>query len=110
MLSRIPKQIKRLQDIIDISILDETYIDVRVPINYYLCDNGYTNVDGFLSPYRSVRYHLDDWGEGNSRLRNKEKFFNMMHSKARNVIKRAFGLLKRCWTIMKSDSHYSIKV
>ncbi|KAL0307700.1 UNVERIFIED_CONTAM: hypothetical protein Sangu_3014300 [Sesamum angustifolium] len=26
--------------------------------NYYLCDNGYANADGFLTPYRGVRYHL----------------------------------------------------
>ncbi|KAL8487774.1 hypothetical protein ACS0TY_024192 [Phlomoides rotata] len=29
---------------------------------YYLCDNGYTNSPGFLSSYRSVRYHLSEWG------------------------------------------------
>ncbi|XP_012834522.1 PREDICTED: uncharacterized protein LOC105955352 [Erythranthe guttata] len=31
--------------------------------NYYLCDNGYTNGQGFLAPYRGVRYHLDEWDE-----------------------------------------------
>ncbi|KAL8524456.1 hypothetical protein ACS0TY_014152 [Phlomoides rotata] len=25
---------------------------------YYLCDNGYLNCDGFLTPYKGVRYHL----------------------------------------------------
>ncbi|KAL0314935.1 UNVERIFIED_CONTAM: hypothetical protein Sangu_2337900 [Sesamum angustifolium] len=34
---------------------------LRVPSgNYYLCDNGYTNADGFLTPYRGVRYHLNE--------------------------------------------------
>ncbi|KAG8367418.1 hypothetical protein BUALT_Bualt16G0069800 [Buddleja alternifolia] len=31
--------------------------------NYYLCDSGYTNCEGFLAPYRGVRYHLRDWDE-----------------------------------------------
>ncbi|KAI3445469.1 hypothetical protein Pfo_002134 [Paulownia fortunei] len=49
--------------------------------NFYLCDNGYTNGDGFLNPYRG-------------------EFFNMKHAKARNVIERAFGFA----------SYYPIKV
>ncbi|KAL8478080.1 hypothetical protein ACS0TY_030102 [Phlomoides rotata] len=28
---------------------------------YYLCDSGYTNCNGFLAPYRGVRYHLKEW-------------------------------------------------
>ncbi|KAL8483293.1 hypothetical protein ACS0TY_026108 [Phlomoides rotata] len=26
--------------------------------NYYLCDNGYPNCEGFLTPYKGVMYHL----------------------------------------------------
>ncbi|XP_075478253.1 uncharacterized protein LOC142519197 [Primulina tabacum] len=29
---------------------------------YYLCDNGYANVQGFLTPYRRVPYYRDAWG------------------------------------------------
>ncbi|KAL8456423.1 hypothetical protein ACS0TY_034580 [Phlomoides rotata] len=29
--------------------------------NYYLCDNGYPNCEGFLTPYKGVRYHLNEW-------------------------------------------------
>ncbi|XP_012839839.1 PREDICTED: putative nuclease HARBI1 [Erythranthe guttata] len=83
---------------------------LRIPKgSYYLVDNGYTNGEGFLSPYRSVRYHLDEWGEGKSRPRNKEEFFNMKHSRARNVIERSFGLLKSRWGILRTSSHYPIK-
>ncbi|KAK6139286.1 hypothetical protein DH2020_026964 [Rehmannia glutinosa] len=84
---------------------------LRVPRgNFYLCDNGYTNGDGFLTPYRGVRYHLKDWGGGNSIPRNKEEFFNMKHAKARNVIERTFGMLKERWAILRSTSFYPIKV
>ncbi|KAI3461571.1 hypothetical protein Pfo_018234 [Paulownia fortunei] len=64
---------------------------LRVPRgNFYLCDNGYTNEDGFLTPYRGVRHHVKEWGGGNSIPCNKEEFFNMKLAKSRNVIKRAF--------------------
>ncbi|KAK6163064.1 hypothetical protein DH2020_002905 [Rehmannia glutinosa] len=78
--------------------------------NFYLCDNGYTNGQGFLTPYKGVRYHLDEWGEGTSIPQNPKEFFNMTHSKARNVIERAFGLLKKRWTILRDQSFYDIRV
>ncbi|KAK9150555.1 hypothetical protein Syun_008864 [Stephania yunnanensis] len=36
--------------------------------------------------------------------------FNMLHASARNVIECCFGLLKQRWTIIRSPSHYSVKV
>ncbi|KAH6787826.1 hypothetical protein C2S52_007378 [Perilla frutescens var. hirtella] len=84
---------------------------LRVPReNYYLCDNGYTNSKSFLTPYRGVMYHLNDWGEGTSIPRNKEEFYNIKHSRARNVIERSFGLLKGRWGNLRSASFYPIKV
>ncbi|XVE64501.1 hypothetical protein DITRI_Ditri07aG0105500 [Diplodiscus trichospermus] len=52
--------------------------------NYYLCDAGYTNGEGFLAPYRGQRYHLNDWREGHQPTTPQE-YFNMKHSQARNV-------------------------
>ncbi|XP_057809810.1 uncharacterized protein LOC131024320 [Salvia miltiorrhiza] len=35
---------------------------LRVPKgNFYLCDNGYANCEGFLAPFKGVRYHLKEW-------------------------------------------------
>ncbi|KAL0463226.1 UNVERIFIED_CONTAM: hypothetical protein Slati_0210200 [Sesamum latifolium] len=60
---------------------------LRIPTgNYYLCDNGYINGHGFLTPYRGVRYHLSEWDRGAAGPQNKEEFFNLRHSSARNVI------------------------
>ncbi|XP_016541836.1 protein ALP1-like isoform X2 [Capsicum annuum] len=78
--------------------------------NYYLCDGGYTNGKGFLTPYRGYRYWLKDWQCDNPSPRCKEELFNMRHSRARNVIERAFGLLKGFWGILRSPSWYSVKV
>ncbi|KAK6160130.1 hypothetical protein DH2020_003511 [Rehmannia glutinosa] len=44
---------------------------LRVPNgNYYLCDCGYTNGPDFLTPYRGVRHHLDEFGTGTSTPQN----------------------------------------
>ncbi|XP_073274072.1 uncharacterized protein [Primulina huaijiensis] len=58
---------------------------------YYLCDNGYANVHGFLIPFRRVPYHRDAWGNRTCVPQNFKELFNWRHSKARNVIERAFG-------------------
>ncbi|XP_015087738.1 protein ALP1-like isoform X1 [Solanum pennellii] len=78
--------------------------------NYYLCDGGYTNGNGFLSPYRGYRYWLKDWQGDNPSPRCREELFNMKHARARNVIERTFGLLKGRWGILRSPSWYSVKV
>ncbi|KAK4394346.1 hypothetical protein Sango_1905400 [Sesamum angolense] len=74
--------------------------------NYYLCDNGYVNVDDFLTPYRGVRYHLREWDRSAGGSQNKEELFNLKHSSARNVIERTFELLKIRWGILRSQSFY----
>ncbi|KAL0430313.1 UNVERIFIED_CONTAM: putative nuclease HARBI1 [Sesamum radiatum] len=81
---------------------------LKVPIgNYYLCDNGYSNSEGFLTPYRGVRYHLRDYDRGSGGPQNKEELFNLRHSSAHNVIERTFGLLKTRWGILRSPSYYT---
>ncbi|KAL8457260.1 hypothetical protein ACS0TY_035199 [Phlomoides rotata] len=68
---------------------------LKVPIgNYYLCDNGYANSPGFLAPYRSVGYHLSEWGPQSMRPQTYQEYFNMRHTRARNVIERAFGIIR----------------
>ncbi|KAL9412150.1 hypothetical protein AB3S75_045717 [Citrus x aurantiifolia] len=38
---------------------------LKVPKGYYyLVDAGYTNVEGFLAPYRGTGYHLSEWRDG----------------------------------------------
>ncbi|KAL8531311.1 hypothetical protein ACS0TY_008074 [Phlomoides rotata] len=75
--------------------------------NYYLCDNGYPNCEGFLTPYKGVRYHLSEWST--RRPQTSQEYFNMKHTRARNVIERTFGLLKMRWGILRSPSWYPVK-
>ncbi|XP_057756108.1 uncharacterized protein LOC130975314 [Arachis stenosperma] len=77
---------------------------------YYLVDAGYTNGRGFLSPYRNVRYHVNEWVQGHQAPQNCLELFNKKHSSARNVIERCFGLLKKRYTILRSPSFYPIRV
>lgn len=84
---------------------------LNIPIgNYYLADEGYINGEGFLAPYRGTRYHLQEWEDSTRAPTNKEEYFNMKHSQARNVIERCFGLLKKRWAILRSPSFYPIRI
>ncbi|XP_042050712.1 protein ALP1-like isoform X1 [Salvia splendens] len=86
-------------------------LGLKVPKGcYYLCDNGYPNAEGFLTPYKAVRYHLKEWGVGRQAPQNAAELFNLRHSKARNVIERSFAVLKMRWGILRSASFYPIDV
>ncbi|XP_057770914.1 protein ALP1-like [Salvia miltiorrhiza] len=78
--------------------------------SYYLVDNGYANSEGFLAPYKGVRYHLKEWGPTAVCPQNAQELFNMRHTKARNIIERAFGVMKMRWGILRSSTFYPVKV
>ncbi|KAL8477241.1 hypothetical protein ACS0TY_029509 [Phlomoides rotata] len=48
--------------------------------NYYLCDNGYPKCEGFLTPYKGVRYHLSEWSSRHPQ--NYQEYLNMKHTRA----------------------------
>ncbi|GFZ19898.1 hypothetical protein Acr_28g0006030 [Actinidia rufa] len=75
---------------------------------FYLVDAGYTNGPGLLAPYRSQRYHINIWRQGQL-PQSKEEAFNMNHSAARNVVERCFRVLKMRWGILRSYSYYPIR-
>ncbi|XP_074372396.1 uncharacterized protein LOC141713064 [Apium graveolens] len=72
---------------------------------YYLCDAAYTNTRGYLTPYRNTRYWLADFRR--QRALSKEEKFNHAHAKLRNVIERAYGVLKARFPILKQMAPYS---
>ncbi|XP_051133143.1 uncharacterized protein LOC127252848 [Andrographis paniculata] len=67
---------------------------------YYIGDSGYMNAPQCLTPYRTYRYHLSDFQGNNPCPRGKEEYFNYRNAQCRNVIERAFGCLKRRFTIL----------
>jgi hypothetical protein len=66
---------------------------------YYLVDSGYPNRAGYLAPYKGTKYHLPEFRNSTMPKGTKETF-NFAHSSLRNVVERAFGVLKMKWRIL----------
>lgn len=75
---------------------------------YYLVVAGYANAPGFLAPYRGVRYHLSEY-RGRTPHTAKE-LHNKQHSQARNIIDRAFGVLKIQFRILNTAPQYPMHI
>ncbi|VFQ70968.1 unnamed protein product [Cuscuta campestris] len=103
-----------------IGALDGTLIHAIVPVDqqtryrgrgkdkYYLCDAAYTNTPGFMTPYRGTRYWLADFRR--QRALTKEERFNHAHAELRNVIERAYGVLKARFPILKQMAPFSFPI
>ncbi|KAK9058936.1 hypothetical protein SSX86_021553 [Deinandra increscens subsp. villosa] len=78
------------------------------PGKYYLCDAAYTNTCGFMAPYRNTRYWLADFRR--QRALTKEEKFNHAHAQLRNVIERAYGVLKARFPILKQMAPFPFKI
>ena len=73
----------------------------EVPVGrYYLGDAGYTNSDIIFTPYRGVRYHLNESLRAQQRPQNMKELFNLRHAQLRNDIERIFGIVKRRFPIL----------
>ncbi|XP_024965784.1 uncharacterized protein LOC112505983 [Cynara cardunculus var. scolymus] len=120
--SNMPKRQRNLRRMFlgAIGELDETPIHAGVPVDqqaryrgkgrekYYLCDAAYANTRRFLTPYRNTRYLLADFRR---RLAlTKEERFNHAHAQLRNVIERAFGVLKARFPILKQMAPYPFRI
>lgn len=75
---------------------------------YYLCDAAYTNTSGFMTPYRGTRYWLADFRR--QRALTKEEKFNHAHAQLRNVIERAYGVLKARFPILKQMAPFAFPI
>ncbi|KAF4616740.1 hypothetical protein D9613_008850 [Agrocybe pediades] len=76
----------------------------------YLADAGFALCDTLLTPYRSVRYHLAEWGRAGIRPANPQELFNLRHAQARNIIERIFGVLKKRWDILNRPPQFSMDI
>jgi hypothetical protein len=75
---------------------------------FYLVDLGYPNRPGYLAPYKGTKYHLAEFRQGCNPCGKKE-VFNYVHSSLRNVIERAFGVLKMKWRILLHLPSYPLE-
>ncbi|WVZ78636.1 LOW QUALITY PROTEIN: hypothetical protein U9M48_026317, partial [Paspalum notatum var. saurae] len=58
-------------------------------------------------PYRSTRYHLEEFRRRGAET--KEEKFNYHHASLRNVVERAFDVLKAKWHILEAVPFYARK-
>ncbi|XP_019052121.1 PREDICTED: uncharacterized protein LOC109114241 [Nelumbo nucifera] len=95
-----------------IGAIDGTHIPYKVLVEeqarfcgkYYLVDASYRNMSGFLAPYQNTWYHLNEirgWLP-----KSPKEIFNHRNSALRNVVERAFGVLKKRWAILDSTQHF----
>ena len=66
---------------------------------FYLGDAGYACRHGILPPFRSTRYHLNEFSARFYRVNAKE-LFNLRHSSLRVTVERVFAVLKNRFKIL----------
>ncbi|KAH9143568.1 hypothetical protein LEN26_005051 [Aphanomyces euteiches] len=78
-----------------------------LPVDLFdIMDAGFALTTKALTPYRSTRYHLKEFGRGQQAPQNKEELFNLRHAMLRNVIERIFGILKRIFPVLSHAVQY----
>ncbi|KAK7314653.1 hypothetical protein VNO77_33180 [Canavalia gladiata] len=75
---------------------------------YYIVDNKYPNVPGFIAPYSSIPYHSKEFPSG-YHPQDASELFNQRHSLLRNVTDRTFGALKERFPILMSAPSYPLQ-
>ncbi|CAN0925215.1 hypothetical protein LINGRAHAP2_LOCUS34622 [Linum grandiflorum] len=75
---------------------------------YYIVDFGYSNIPGFLAPYRGYTTYFQEMRRRGG-PKGREELFNYRHSNLRNIIERCFGVLKKRFPILKNMCSYSYR-
>ncbi|GAV56836.1 LOW QUALITY PROTEIN: DDE_4 domain-containing protein, partial [Cephalotus follicularis] len=73
---------------------------------FYLGDVGYGVRPGIISPYRGVRYHLNEFSKERS-PENEKELFNLRHSFLRTTIELGFGILKKHFRVLDVEPFWS---
>lgn len=75
---------------------------------YYLVDNKFPNVPGFIAPYPRTPYHSKEFPSG-YQPQNACELFNQRHSLLRSVTARTFGALKERFPILMAAPSYPLQ-
>ncbi|KAI5330553.1 hypothetical protein L3X38_029951 [Prunus dulcis] len=75
---------------------------------YYLVDNKYANMPGFIAPYPGVPYHSKEFPSG-FHPQDAKELFNQRHSMLRNASDRIFGALKARFPILMAAPPYPLQ-
>src|SRR6185437_4765030 len=66
---------------------------------YLLADAGYNCSHRLLTPYRGIRYHLQETARHGLRPKTPEELYNLRHSQARIIVEKALGRHKNTFRI-----------
>ncbi|KAK5826339.1 hypothetical protein PVK06_021257 [Gossypium arboreum] len=81
---------------------------LRIPEgNYNLADAGYGIRNGYITPYRGVRYHLKEFSDQGPE--NAKELFNLRHSSLRITIERVFGILKKRFRVLDAEPFWNFQ-
>ena len=81
-----------------------------IPDNkYLLADAGYNCSHRLLTPFRGIRYHLQETARHGLRPETPEELYNLRHSQARIMVEKAIGRHKNTFRIHTSRQSYPIK-
>lgn len=97
----------------DDRILEDALFDKNFMIpnkKYYLVDARYYNTNYLLYSYHNIRYYLKEQAIASQKLTNIEKLFNLHHFILQNIVERIFGIIKRCFQILKTLAEFEIVV
>lgn len=77
--------------------------------SFLLGDAGYSCWSHrLLTPYRGVRYHLQEWMAAPAGPQNMQELFNFLHSKLRNVLERGNAVLKRRFGVLRAPLEHDM--
>ncbi|KAG6532546.1 hypothetical protein ZIOFF_006392 [Zingiber officinale] len=77
---------------------------------YYLVDSGFMLKRDLITPYRGIRHHLKEYPRCGPT--NAKELFNLRHATLRGAIERAFGVLKKRFSIIANgtEAHYEVDI
>ncbi|KAK8118296.1 uncharacterized protein PG998_002922 [Apiospora kogelbergensis] len=74
------------------------------PNRFYLADAGFGRQEGIIQPYYGIRYHLQEWREGNRGPETAEELYNLRQSGSRIIVEQVIGMIKRKWKILRETA------
>ena len=80
----------------------------NIPLGkFLLADAGFRNEMDVLTPYRGVRYHLEEFEMGRAGPQNAQELFNLRHSQLRVIVECCIGIMKERWHIITDIPSYA---
>ncbi|SGZ02463.1 BQ5605_C033g11210 [Microbotryum silenes-dioicae] len=67
---------------------------------YYLGNAGFATSEECMTPYRNVRYHLEEWLIGSQSPQNPQELFNLRHASLRNAVERIIAVTRRQFAVL----------